>query len=163
MKTNKYKLFWKKGDVDKNIFCRSFYDDDEYYSFIKRQFDDGYRQIIISSEAMIELIKYCVIVKHLKTYKIEFSEDDSSLSESIDNLLEEIEKRPVLFNNLIDKLLFLSETSSIDISRIYISGRISNGDALDFYIQSNGILAINGSEDDFLNEITNLIKRYLFG
>lgn len=54
MKMKKIKLFWKLGDSDKHIFCQAFDDDEEFYSFLKKQFDAGYRQIIVSSEAMIE-------------------------------------------------------------------------------------------------------------
>lgn len=164
MKMKKCKLFWKLGDSDKHIISQPFDDDDEYYSFLKRQFDDGYRQIIVSSETMIELIKDSVINQGLKVYKIEFAEEDSSLSEDVASLLDAITVRPVLFNTLIEKLLFLAETSSIDINRIYISGRLDSGVAVDFYIQSNGIVAISDSADgNLLDRISTLIERCLFG
>ncbi len=130
---------------------------------LKRQFDAGYRQIIVSSEAMIELIKDFVLEQGLKVYRIEFAEDDSSLSDDIDNLLNEITVRPVLFSTLIEKLRFLAETSSIDISRIYISGRSKDGKAIDLYIQSNGIVAANDAADYILSKINTLIERCLFG
>ena len=120
MKMKKNKLFWKLGDVEKHVFSISFDDDEEYYSFLKKQFDMGFRQIIISSEVMIQLIKECVINHCLRLYNVEFAEEDASLSEDIKLLLDEISVRPVLFNTLIEKLHFLAETSSIDISRIYV-------------------------------------------
>lgn len=164
MKMRKWKLFWKLGDPDKHIVSQPFDDEEEYYSFLKRQFDEGYRQIIVSSEAMIELIKYSVINQGLKVYKIRFTEEDSSLSEDVASLLDAITERPVLFNALIEKLLFLAETSSIDINRIYISGRSEAGVAIDFYIQSNGIVAISDSADCYLlDRISTLIERCLFG
>ena len=64
---------------------------------------------------------------------------------------------------LIEKLRFLAETSSIDISRIYISGRSKDGKALDLYIQSNGIVAANDAADYILSKINTLIERCLFG
>ena len=163
MKMNKSKLFWKLGDSNKHIICQPLDDEEEYYSFLKRQFDAGYRQIIVSSEAMIELIKDFVLEHGLKVYRSEFAEDDSSLSDDIDNLLNEITVRPVLFSTLIEKLRFLAETSSIDISRIYISGRSKDGKAIDLYIQSNGIVAANDAADYILSKINTLIERCLFG
>lgn len=161
---NKYKLFWKLGDSNKCIFSQPFDDGEDYYSFLKRQFDDGYRQIIVSSEVMIELIKSSVINQGLKVYKIEFTEEDSSLSEDISCLLDAMTAHRVLLNTLIEKLLFLAETSSIDIKRIYISGRLECGIAVDLFIQSNGIVAISDSADEkLLNGIVTLIKRCLFG
>ena len=164
MKTKKYKLFWKIGDLNKHIICQPFDDNEEYYTFLKRQFDLGYRQIIVSSEAMIELIKYCVMNLGLNVYKIEFAEEDTSLSEDIAYLLNTIRERPVLFNNLVEKLLFLAENSSIDINRIYISGRSEEGVVKDFYIQSNGIVSISDYENNnLLDSIRTLIERCLFG
>lgn len=160
----KSKLFWKRGDSDKHVISKPFDDNEEYYSFLKKQFDAGYRQIIVSSEAMIELIKDSVIEQGLKVYRIEFAEDDTSLSEDITNLLGAIEARPILFGTLIEKLQFLAESSSIDIQRIYMSGRSENGVAIDLYVQSNGIVAINdGADDEVRNRINALIERCLFG
>ena len=112
---------------------------------------------------MIELIKDCVLEQDLKVYRIEFAEDDSALSNDIDNLVNAITVRPILFNTLIEKLRFLAETSSIDISRIYISGRSKEGIAIDLYIQSNGIVAISNDADYILNRVNALIERCLFG
>ena len=164
MKMKKYKLFWKLGDADKNIIYKGFNDEEEYYSFLKKQFDDGYRQIIVSSEIMIELIKDFVINQELKIYKIEFAEEDQSLIDDISNLRDAVSAKPVKFNALIEKLLFLSQTSSIDISRIYISGRLKNGAAVDSYVQSNGIVAISENIDNkILDRVSAIIERCLFG
>lgn len=157
---SKYKLFWKLGDTNKSISKCSFNDDDEYYSFLKKKYDEGFRQIIISSEAMIKLIKYFVIKQDLKISEIQFNEEDPSLSEEVDALLEEIKYRPILFTILLEKLTFLSEDCSIDINRIYMTKKCNTS----FFIQSNGIIGFSGNEDEgILNEICSLLKEYLFG
>ena len=69
MKMKKHKLFWKIGDSDKQIISQPFDDEDEYYSFLKVQFDKGYRQIIVSSEAMIELIKDFLCLKKITIFE----------------------------------------------------------------------------------------------
>ena len=123
MGTNKYKLFWKVGDVNKHVVCQKYSDDEEYYSFLKKQYDIGYRQIIISSEVMIQLIKEFVMNFGLRVYRIEFMEADSSLTNEIEVLLDHMKEYPILFVTLLEKLNFLAETTSIDIGRIYTSGR----------------------------------------
>lgn len=164
MKMRKSKLFWKLGSSDKHIIILPLDENEEYYTFLKKQYDFGYRQIIVSSEAMIELIKDGVIEKGLKIYKIEFAEDDEDLAKDIAHLLVAINERPVLFGTLIERLQFLAESSSIDIQRIYMSGRLANGIAIDLYVQSNGIVAINdGADNGVLNRINALIERCLFG
>ena len=79
-------------------------------------------------------------------------------------MIDSVSAKPVKFNALIEKLLFLSQTSSIDISRIYISGRLKNGAAVDSYVQSNGIVAISENIDNkILDRVSAIIERCLFG
>ena len=164
MGTNKYKLFWKVGDVNKHVVCQKYSDDEEYYSFLKKQYDIGYRQIIISSEVMIELIKEFVINFGLRVYRIEFMEADSSLTNEIEVLLEHMKERPILFATLLEKLNFLAETTSIDIGRIDTSGRLENNIALNMFVQSNGIIGISDDVGNVLLQRTcKLIERHLFG
>lgn len=164
MGTNKYKLFWKIGDVNKHVVCQKYSDDEEYYSFLKKQYDIGYRQIIISSEVMIQLIKEFVMNFGLRVYRIEFMEADSSLTNEIEVLLDHMKEQPILFAALLEKLNFLAETTSIDISRIYTSGKSENNIALNMFVQSNGIIGINdNAENELLQRTCTLIERHLFG
>ncbi|WP_311146576.1 hypothetical protein [Stomatobaculum longum] len=164
MGTNKYKLFWKVGDVNKHVVCQKYSDDEEYYSFLKKQYDIGYRQIIISSEVMIQLIKEFVMNFGLRVYRIEFMEADSSLTNEIEVLLDHMKEYPILFVTLLEKLNFLAETTSIDIGRIYTSGKSKNNSALNMFVQSNGIIGINDdAEDELLQRTCTLIERHLFG
>jgi len=164
MGTNKYKLFWKIGDVNKHVVCQKYSDDEEYYSFLKKQYDIGYRQIIISSEVMIQLVKEFVMNFGLRVYRIEFMEADSSLTNEIEVLLDHMKEQPILFAALLEKLNFLAETTSIDISRIYTSGKSENNIALNMFVQSNGIIGINdNAENELLQRTCTLIERHLFG
>lgn len=158
----KAKMFWKMNIVPKHIFCIPFDDNMEYYTFLKKCHDDGYRQIIITSEIMVQLIKDFVLKKELSVYEIEFVEEDNDLKNEISELLMEVQHDKKFFSELIEKLNFLSEKSSIDIQRIYFKGRSSDKIAISLYIQSNGIIGIDsGNYDVVSREISNLIERCL--
>lgn len=163
MVCKKAKLFWKVNSTSKNVFCVSFDDNAEYYTFLKQCHNDGYRQIIITSEIMVSLIEHFVLEKNILVYDIVFMEDDDALKDEISNLLTTVSTNIVFLNKLIEKLNFLSEKSSIDIQRIYFKGRNSDGIAVNFYLQSNGIVGIDKRNyDSVSNEISNLIERCLF-
>ena len=160
----KSKLFWKLGVSPKQISCVPFSDNEEYYSFLRNQYNAGYRQVIVSSEAMIEIIKDAVIKDKYSVYSIEFAEDDEELQEEINGILTAVENNPACIVILLEKLQFLAEKSSIDIQRVKIKGRKSSGGAVDFYIQSNGLIGINEEAyDEILQKESTLIERCLFG
>lgn len=159
----KAKLFWKANNSSKEIFCVPFNDDIEYYSFLKQYHDLGYRQIIITSEIMIEFTEHFVLEKGFSVWNIEFIEDDPDLAEEIANLITVISGDIAFFGKLIEKLNFLSEKSSIDIQRIYFKGRTPGGIAIKFYLQSNGIIGVdNKNFFSISEEISKLIERCLF-
>ena len=165
MQKIKAKLFWRLGDAPKKVISIS-YDDtmNDYYAFLKMQFEAGYRQIIISSEVMIEIIKQSVLSDGLKISEILLSEDDDDTQAEIAYCLELMSKNPAHFGALVDKLAFLSDNSSIDIQRITILGRTADQRPVEFYIQSNGILAVNNEMFECLeHKLRTLIERCLFG
>ena len=83
----KAKFFWKINSLSKKIFCVPFSDSMEYYTFLKQQHNDGYRQIIITSEIMIRLLEHFVLKERLSVYNIQFAEDDEDLASEISALL----------------------------------------------------------------------------
>lgn len=158
----KAKLFWKANNSSKEIFCIPMSDNVEYYSFLKKYHGIGYRQIIFTSEIMIQLSEYFVLEKKFSVYDIEFIEDDVDLIEEINNLIVTISNNMAFWSKLIEKLNFLSEKSSIDIQRIYFKGRTVSGMAVKFYLQSNGIIGIDDKNFASISEeISNLIARSL--
>ncbi len=159
----KAKLFWKANNISKDIFCIPFDDNVEYYTFLKQYHDNGYHQIIITSEIMVSLIEYFVLESGLSVYDIEFMEDDQDLVNEIAGLLAIVSSNRIYLGRLTQKLNFLSEKSSIDIQRIYFKGRNSEGTAINFYLQSNGIIGANrNSYSSISDEISNLVARCLF-
>lgn len=162
MKQKKAKFFWKKNNSLKEISCIEYNDEIEYYSFLKNCHSQGYRQIIITSELMIEIVKYFVMEKNLSVIKIELAEDDHELKEELKFLIEQTIRDRVFFQQLIEKLYFLAEQSSIDIQRVYIKGRNHEKAAINFFIQSNGIIGVNiDSFKSISNDIKKIIEGYL--
>lgn len=158
----KAKLFWKNEAAKEIIDCVLYDDGTEYYTFLRKCKAEGYRQVIITAEIMLQVIRSEVIEKGLHVYKIEFAEEDHELEEEVQNLLCLIEEKPAYFGDLLAKIKFLSEHSSIDIRRVYIKGKYNGEYSPNFYLQSNGILGINNeSFDDLSKEISTLVAGYL--
>ncbi len=160
----KAKLFWKNEATKETINCVLYDDNTEYYTFLRKYKSEGYRQVIVTAEIMLQVIRMAVIEKEFAVYKIEFAEEDHELEEEVKNLLHLIEKKPAYFGDLLAKIKFLSEQSSIDIRRIYIKGKYNGEYAPNFYLQSNGILGINNeSFNDLSKEIGAFVERCLRG
>ena len=82
----KAKLFWK-NENDREIINSVFYDDSvEYYTFLRKCKSEGYRQVIVTTEIMIQLLRVSVIKKGFVIYKIEFAEEDCELENEIKNI-----------------------------------------------------------------------------
>lgn len=162
MTFEKAKLFWKVDSDVRKIHCISYDDNTEYYTFLRKCNEDGYKQVIISSEIMIQLIREACLGKGYKITKIEFVEEDAELEEEIQVILQLMGENSAYFSDLVDKLKFLAERSSIDIKRVYIKGSYTQ-DYSDFYfLQSNGIIGINKeSYSTIAPDISTSIERYL--
>lgn len=152
----KTKLFWKIDATSRHIHCVSYDDNVEYYTFLRKCRNEGYKQVIITTEIMVQIIRYACLEKSQIVYKIEFVEEDSELESEINAILQTMAKKPAYLTILLDKLNFLSESSSIDIKRIYVKGMYENKDTVvdNYFIQSNGIIGVN--EESFSKVSTEL-------
>lgn len=158
----KAELFWKANNISKDVFCIQYDDNVEYYTFLKQYHDNGYRQIIITSEIMVGLIEHFVLENDFCVYDIVFMEDDQDLTDEISQLLPMLSNNKAFLGKLVEKLNFLSEKSSIDIQRIYFKGRTTEKIAVNFYLQSNGIIGIDiNNYSSISTEISGLIERCL--
>ena len=159
---SKAKLFWKNDNNHKSI-CAIKYDDNiEYYTYLRNAISDGYRQVIITSEIMLQIIRMSCMVKGYSIYRIEFAEEDAELNQEVSLLIQNAESNPVYLAELLYRLKFLMEQSSIDIRRLYIRGKYDGTVAPNFFIQSNGIIGINNEfYDELSNEISTEVERCL--
>ena len=159
MKYEKVKLFWKTYLDVRHIECIPYDDTVEYYTFLRDCRSKGYKQVVITSEIMIEIIRQeCLKNGHIVS-KIEFVEDDLDLSEEIDWILSKMVKNSGYLTELIDKLKFLAEKSSIDIKRIYIKSQYTESGTADYFIQTNGIIGVNKeSIEKISQEMSTLVE-----
>lgn len=153
-KRAKFFFDYKKGKVH----CIPYNGKIDYYCFIKKYREEGYNQLIITSQIMISLIKYLVLEKNLTVYEIEFMEDNIDLDEKIRKLLSKLKTDLTLLPYFIDELRFLEDKSSIEIKRISFKGRDDNRNAINLYIQVNGVLGIN---TEMYDSISSLLVDFL--
>lgn len=160
MRFDKGKLFFDKEEIRCIPYDESAVD---YYAFLKEARTKGYRQVIVTSEVMLDFIMFIYSEKRQKTYKIELMEEDDELETEIKELLRKVDDNPYSISLLIEKLRFLAEKSSIDIKRVYIKGIYQDG-AENYFIQSNGIIGVDETHyASVTNEISVFIKRCLQG
>ena len=159
---SKAKLF-RKTEVSQEMICAVEYDDNmEYYAFLRNAKTEGYRQIIVTSEIMIQLIRMACMDKGYSVYKIEFAEEDLDLEQEMNFLIQRASANSACLADLIDKVKFLAEQSSIDIRKIYIKGAYNGSFAPNFFVQSNGIIGVNKESYDLLSkEISTVVERCL--
>lgn len=160
----KAKLFWKKESEKEHIYSVPYDDTIEYYTFLRECKGKGYRQVIVTSEIMLQVIRKACLGKGYSVCKIEFAEEDSELEQEIRDLIHLAAKNPAYFGDLVEKIKFLSEQSSIDLRRVYIKGTYEGAYAPVFFLQSNGILGTNKESYESLSkEISTIVERCLTG
>ncbi|MFU0831678.1 MAG: hypothetical protein ACFWUC_01900 [Oscillospiraceae bacterium] len=114
-----------------------------YYNFIDKYHRLGFRQIILTSEIMIELANHYFLTKYFNVTKIVFMETDDELNDEISYLLRMIQKDRAYWGKLIERLSFLSNDESIDIERIELIGKDNEQNNVRMFYQVNGIFGIN--------------------
>ena len=155
MENKKGKLFWKLGETPNKVYCIRWEEQDtEYYSFLKQKKQDGYRQVIISSEIFMSFLRFAVGEKGYSLLGIEFMEEDTDFNSEIDVLISMLQTNPACFAPLMDKLQVVAEKSSIEIKRVSFKSRI-NGMAVQFFIQSNGLIGVNAEAFDLVSQMIN--------
>lgn len=160
----KTKLFWKTESGKQHICCVDYDDQQDYYIFLRKCRAKGYRQVIVTSEIMIQIIRHACLDKGHYIYRIEFAEDDTDLENEMDGILKAIHKNPAYFGDLLEKLRFLAEKTSIDLKRIYIKEKYKDTTPDNYFVQSNGIIGVNREAfSKVCLELGTLIERCLTG
>lgn len=156
MKTLFGKVF--KSKINDELSYNNYPPEVEYYSFVKGCADKGLRQVVITSEIMISLLKYYFITRRFEITEIEFMVDDEDLSASIKALLQKLNADRAYWGELQKQLEFLNECASIDIKKICIKASSAENSFL-MFIQVNGIFGI--SENVFDIEATELVREIM--
>lgn len=159
MKYEKYKLFWKTNDCKKDIQLISFDEESQdYYSFIKKCISDNLHQISLTAEIMLGYIAIISRVESIAIEKIELMEDDSEENEELNNLIELSRTNRGLFVDLLNRLRYLEDESSIEIKRVYFKEKTNNQKSELFYIQVNGLIGSTSREVPALNRLVEYLK-----
>lgn len=163
MVLEKAKLFWKPGNQARKIVAVPYDDRMEYYPFVKERHDAGFRQIIVTSETMIQLIQKMVIAR-FRISEIELAENEDEFGEQVGILLNRIETNPARLSELVSLLDFLAEKSSIEIQRVAFMGRTEDGVAVEGFVQSNGVIGANREVSNKIFDIIGAaVERCVFG
>lgn len=163
MALEKAKLFWKPGNQARKIVAVPYDDRMEYYPFVKGRHDAGFRQIIVTSETMIQLIQKMVIAR-FRISEIELAENEDEFGEQVGILLNRIETNPARLSELVSLLDFLAEKSSIEIQRVAFMGRTEDGVAVEGFVQSNGVIGANREVSNKIFDIIGAaVERCVFG
>ena len=137
------KLYFENGEVKCIPYAGSL-DGRDYSTFVWRMRADGYRQVIVTSEIMLDYIKAVSSDGKRKVYKIELADDN-----------KEFEK---LQANVPEVLQHLADRSSLSIKKIYVAGPAEN-----YFIQSNGIVGVDEEHfDSVTKEIGEFVKECLY-
>lgn len=159
MNKKKYKLFFH----DDNMYFDSINNDAEIdYKYIKKQINNGKKQVVLSSKVMMDIlddIYHKIVNEQLREFELKniiFIDDDSELNSSIEEHIFKVKEN-------IDNLLFLIEyinllcsQESIEIRNISFNLRDNNNNLymLDLYV--NGILYVQTFDEKINNK--NILK-----
>lgn len=155
------KLFKLFQDKDKKIVAIEYSETDQknYFEFVRTQHVRGMRQVIVTSELMLEILKVFFLEYNFKIININLAEEDEDLILEIGRILNTVGENRENFIKLLEKLECIANDSSIDIEKIELKSmqKIDNC-YINFSIRVNGILSIEEENDHKLKKIIKIIK-----
>lgn len=161
MKYNKNKIFWIARNTSKDVICIPWDEKEEYYSFIKRKITDGYHQLSVTSEIMLDIISTFMRLGTWKVDNIEMMEDDRELNNILEGLIDSVKSNANKILDLYEYLSSITKDSSIEVKRIYLSSRGENGELSAIFIQVNGIVGTYNCSDKVNTMICQVMREYI--
>lgn len=144
------------GDIE----CFLYNPQQNYYSVVQSALESGYQQSIFTSSVMIALIEEFLLKYNSIVTEIEFSVDDEKVNQEIKKIIGKMKDNGAYWTILKDKLSFLSEYDSIDITKVSIKSKHGNGFLLS--LQENGIFNVTENAYDLVaTEICNVVRRVI--
>lgn len=114
-----------------------------YFDFIAEQCNKNkLRQVIVTSNIMINLISSLVVKYKFQLVQVEFMNDDKDLDDEIQILVDKSANDSSYYLFLLRKLQLLSDEQCIDILRLSFKKR-TEGKSTQIKVQANGIFSIN--------------------
>lgn len=156
LKLKEAKIF--KDTSNKLTFVNYNPDTDDYFNFIAEQYNKRQlNQVIITSNIMIILIFSLVDKYKFCLERVEFMNDDDTLDNEIQNLVNNINNEEN-FIFLLHKLQLLSYEQSIDILKVHLKKRYEHK-STQIKIQANGIFFIDKSNfDKYSQKILDIVS-----
>ena len=161
MKYNKNKIFWIARNTSKDVICIPWDEKEEYYSFIKREITDGYHQLSVTSEIMLDIISTFMRLGTWKVDNIEMMEDDRELNNILEGLIDSVKSNANKILDLYKYLSSITKDSSIEVKRIYLSSRGENGELSAIFIQINGIVGTYNCSDKVNTMVCQVMRKYI--
>ena len=161
MKYNKNKIFWIARNTSKDVICIPWDEKEEYYSFIKREITDGYHQLSVTSEIMLDIISTFMRLGTWKVDNIEMMEDDRELNNILEGLIDSVKSNANKILDLYEYLSSITKDSSIEVKRIYLSSRGENGELSAIFIQVNGIVGTYNCSGKVNTMICQVMREYI--
>ncbi|KYM50913.1 hypothetical protein A2U04_00800 [Fusobacterium necrophorum subsp. funduliforme] len=161
------KKFFKIFQKEKDIVAIEYTVEDQknYFNFVKSQTKQNMRQVIITSEIMLEIIEKSFLKNNICVIKsIKFAEEDSELDEEINLYIKHINNDKENLKKLFTKLECISNSSSIDIEEIeVIIKERENDEFIKMKIWVNGIIGIDtkNNRENKIKYILEVIKSKL--
>lgn len=127
-----------------------------YFDFIRKERKLGYRQIVISSDILINLLFSKAQNDGALIKKIEIQRDDNDVQEYLDSLVEKAN----LKKDYLNLLIFLKPidfSDSIEIKAVKYSYRREK--LIEVEVSNNGIVQMNERNDNESNSLIKFIER----
>lgn len=156
----KGKLFWKMAENKKEIFIVEWEEkNQEYYAFIRQKIEDGYHQISITAEMMLDLITIIAQNNEIYVNKIEMMEENTEVEDELNTLVENCKRNRGILLNLIERLRYLVDESSIEIKRIYFVEKNKENETKIIFLQVNGIIGLSMKGSKLEEILINYVKQ----
>ena len=154
MKYTKRKFFWKSIDNYKKVYVKTWNDSNiDYYAFIKSIVDEGFHQIAVNSEMMVDVISLVAQNLDCSISKIDMMEEDEELNEELKEIIEKTHLNRGAYTALIGRLKELVEESSLEIKL--------NDIYEDFFIQINGLCGVSKLDTEVEKKVIKYIEEYM--
>ena len=144
----------------RNIECFLYDPQQNYYDVVQNALKSGYQQSIFTPSVMIALIEEFLLKYDSIINEIEFSVEDEELNQEVKKIIGKMKDNGAYWGLLKDKLSFLSQYDSIDITKVSIKSKHGNGFLLS--LQANGIFNVTENAYDLVaTEICNVVRRVI--
>lgn len=157
---SEYGKLFKRNEEQKAKFVLKSYDPDKdkYFEVINRAREGGYRQVIVNSKIMTNIL-FSTINSNGVILKVNMSENtDRDINDNIKVVIRKLREDRLLFVKLKEQLEWASESGSIDINSIEVYYNQNR-----YEIYSNGIVTGKDIAIIFEENIKTVLEDYFYG